>query len=1187
MKTRIWEISFPGSTRGYLRSVMDKVTCDVHGGACMLKTGVKDGPTKGRSFYVCVDKRGCDFSKAASISPSHCLQHEDSMVELQALTSNQQQQCNRLYYRCIVGKKAGQRWCGNVPWTVPEKEEKKCEKRAQASCLPPVRNPFKALEKADQESECRKMQGESQGKDNREKKPTGEEEKDDEGEGQTLIADTYRGKHLPAGITLKKKSVDKTPPPSTFVPKSDMATSAVSLSVPKSDKATSEGSVETASVSHSTPKNGIATSGVPMPVPKNAMATIEVSVSEPKSDPTTSSLSMFVPKCEMVTCKGPIVTSPTESNMAASKGSVPMANASTSVAKSEMVASRGSARASPSTSAPKSEMVASRVSDNNKQWRTRQTKQYHDDDEDVVLVSVKPPQKTPKAPTTAIQKPLTAYPGFQPASNVKGPLRDPQGMHTMLSIQLQQEKATLSVVNLEALPDKGERLRTRVRELEAALESLNLAPTDETPPTSQVVNPFSRPGGTILIPAPPAPGPHLQHSQGFSQMYGEHQAFYGGRMTDNRLLAVKNATYEAIDHLHTSLESCPAADTEALDPKGLKVSLLAHQKRALAWLLWREAQNPCGGILADDMGLGKTLTMIALILAQKINAKVKAKEEGQKKKEEEKEEELKKQEGWLSRTDCRSVISKATLVICPASLLHHWKKEIERHVKVARLSVYLYHGPDRIKNPRVLADHDVVVTTYSLVSREAPGHKEADKPNKEANDAPAAAGGGPLLCVAWARVILDEAHNIKNPKVQQSMAVCQLRASARWAMTGTPIQNNLLDMYSLLNFLRCSPFDEYKVWKAQVDNGSKRGRERLNILTRTLMLRRTKDQQDSSGKPLVALPDRTCKMHQLQLSEDEQAVYDVVFAQSRATLQNYLKKHEGNDVKRGSNSASNTFDRFSQEFGLSQSDPPVSSWQQPQQAPSTAHILSLLLRLRQCCCHLSLLQKTLDSSELQGDAVVLSLEEQLNALSLTSGPSTLDAAEDTVGLNGMRFPLRLFEDGSRSTKISAIVSELEAIRAKGDDQKSVIVSQWTSLLHIVALHLRQMGLRYGIIDGTVNPKRRMDLVEEFNTNPKEPQVMLVSLCAGGVGLNLVGGNHLFLMDMHWNPALEDQACDRIYRVGQRRDVTIHRFECEGTVEQKISRLQAKKKQLAQSVLSGTESAIAKLSLTDLKIIFGV
>ena len=152
--------------------------------------------------------------------------------------------------------------------------------------------------------------------------------------------------------------------------------------------------------------------------------------------------------------------------------------------------------------------------------------------------------------------------------------------------------------------------------------------------------------------------------------------------------------------------------------------------------------------------------------------------------------------------------------------------------------------------------------------------------------------------------------------------------------------------------------------------------------------------------------------------------------------------------------------------------------------------------------------------------------------------------------------------------------------------KSVIVSQWTSMLQVVALHLKKNRLTYATIDGSVNPKQRMDLVEAFN-HSQGPQVMLISLLAGGVGLNLTGGNHLFLLDMHWNPSLEDQACDRIYRVGQKKDVVIHRFVCEGTVEEKILQLQEKKKDLAKQVLSGSEGPVTKLTLADLKILFGI
>ncbi|XP_044222442.1 transcription termination factor 2 isoform X2 [Thunnus albacares] len=1151
---------------------MEKVLCKVHGSVCMLKTGVKDGPNKGKSFYVCIDKQGCDFSQLASISPSHCLNHEDSMVELQALTFSQQQQSYRLFYRCIVGKKAGQKWCGNVPWTAPEKEKRNplSDTQAPPSCLPPARNPFKAPVKTDKDSEWRRMQcggGDVKGREEKDSEASHKGERKEscqkenvesigagaekeEEEGKLNASDTYRGKQLPPGMKVKKRISDE----------ERKKANAEENVVDKVQDETKENHNKQREAEKTSP-----TSSVKAARSEKINQTSQDSHKDPAQQPTGSEPSQKEQ------------TDPTVKE---------------SVSKSAPGSSTNAARHSDKTRSPASNTPT--------QPEYRQTKNHQDDDDDdVVLVSVKPAtQKTP--PASTIQKPLTTFPGFQPTSKVKGQVEDPRGLHNMLTAQLQQKKATLSVVNVAALPDKGERLRTQVKELEDALESLSLTAasqpesegternsSDAGPGCSQV-NPFSRQGGTILLPAPPAPGPYshqasgsslgLQLSQGNTQMYGANpqvQAFYGGRMTDDRLLAVKNATCEAIDHLHKSLESCPGPEAEVPDPKGIKVTLLAHQRRALAWLLWREAQNPCGGILADDMGLGKTLTMISLILAKKSETK----EEREKKEE-------KKAENWISKTDSSVVVSKGTLIICPASLVHHWKKEVERHVKTGKLTVYLYHGPNRERSAKVLADYDVVVTTYSLVSKEIPVQKEeAEKPNKDADEVPS--HSAPLLRVAWARVVLDEAHNIKNPKVQTSMAVCRLRARARWAVTGTPIQNNLLDMYSLLKFLRCSPFDEYKLWKAQVDNGSKRGRERLNILTRSLLLRRTKDQKDSTGKPLVSLPDRTCEVHQLKLSEDEQAVYDVVFAQSRSTLQNYLKRHEGNDVNKRNTSSSNPFDK-AQEFGMPQADPAVSSSQQPQQASSTVHILSLLLRLRQCCCHLSLLKKTLDSSELQGDGIVLSLEEQLNALSLSSSPSTSSPhPKDTVGLNGTHFPSHLFEDSSESTKISAIVSELKAIRQKSDDQKSVIVSQWTSMLRIVAVHLQRMGLRYAVIDGTVNPKRRMELVEEFNTNPKGPQVMLVSLCAGGVGLNLTGGNHLFLIDMHWNPALEDQACDRIYRVGQSKDVTIHRFVCDGTVEDKISTLQAKKKELAQNVLSGTGSTFSKLSLADLKIIFGV
>ncbi|XP_023690181.2 transcription termination factor 2 [Paramormyrops kingsleyae] len=1139
---------------------MEEVFCDTHGTQCLLKTGVKDGPTKGKSFYLCsVRGAPCDFTRTADIPPSHCLHHEDSLVELQAVAPRDQKHCYRLLFRCIVGKKEGLKWCGSLPWKEKKAAEKKHSDREESQIpgCPRERNPFKVPSKTDEASEWRILQNGGSGR----QEKTAEQREENTGggtedEGGKKHCRTYQ---LPPGARVKKKSSGEGRRDDDLGRESAEVTNDPTgtwVKEARSGREEKRGQNRGRKSEEALGKEEVAGhGGVCEEVQSHKDAKKRVSQegerrNDRKDTPSQDNEGQRPRKTEKDTAQ-----------VLPADGTVV-----------------------PCSTGAKEDQCSKPV-----QQKGGRTDSQEEEDNDVLLVSVQ--LGTKQTPLTEmgkavapVQKTLTSFPGFHLASHAKAPQEDPQTLHNQLSTQLKQKKATLSTVNLSALPDKGERLKNQVKELEEALESLSLNTGDLSQPEPQSAgddtklgiipsqtNTVSRLGGTILLPGPCVPvqaGPSplgLDLSQGHSGVNPQVHAFYGGRMTESRMLVVRNVTTEAIDHLHHSLESCPGPDSEEKDPRGIKVPLLPHQRRALAWLRWRETQKPCGGILADDMGLGKTLTMIALILARK-----------QKEKKDDKLEE------WISKKDSSLVASQGTLIICPASLVHHWKNEIEKRVKGGHLSVYLYHGPNRQRSTRVLADHDMVVTTYSLVSKEIPVEKEdPQKPSQDVADVPAKLP--PLMRVVWARVILDEAHNIKNPKAQTSIAVCRLRAQARWAVTGTPVQNNLLDMYSLLKFLRCSPFDEYKLWKAQVDNGSKRGGERLNILTQSLLLRRTKGELDSDGKPLVALPDRVCEVHHLKLSEDEQAVYDVIFTQSKSTLQSYLKRHERDDST--AEVKTNPFQKVAREFGVP-SDTVASSQPASSSASSAVHILSLLLRLRQCCCHLSLLKKTLDQSELQGDGITLSLEEQLGALSL-SEPTPDPNPEDMVSLNGNRFRSSLFEDTSCSTKIAAILSELRKIREAHSAQKCVIVSQWTSMLHIVAVHLRELGLRFAVIDGTVNPKRRMDLVEEFNNDPKGPQVMLVSLCAGGVGINLVGGNHLFLMDMHWNPALEDQACDRIYRVGQTRNVTIHRFVCGGTVEEKISSLQEKKKELAKKVLSGTSDSFTKLSLADLRVIFGV
>ncbi|NWT18071.1 TTF2 factor, partial [Vireo altiloquus] len=1165
------------------------------GSLCFLKTGVRDGPNKGKSFYVCGTQgpAACGFVLPAPVPASHCLIHEGCVVELQVLVQQPDRDQYQLFYRCLKSKLNGKKWCGSIPWQDPKATKVSEALESQPSRAPffnstGQRNPFKVLDKNCAPSSWKQMK-QGNGEESKAKGVEAENESVlvSHKEKQSTTSDSSTETESLEELKNKKKPSkgSKSNPEfqGTTVSESKLGLSETrkGKNALSEEKKYSDSGRESKKLSDCVDKEpGAKSKLLPLSLGKQSMST-KPPVEEQLGDKSLKS-------CGDKETREKDCTGQKNGGMKlVCKEDAPSPTGAQSA--SQSAALRGGAESglpkaqlSPELPQPPGEASGS-----------------DSDEVQFVLCSSSgksKPEKSVEIPSGESGKSVqgTSLPAAAASHRVEGP-QDPKVLHNHLVVQLKQKKSTLATVNIQLLPDKGERLLKQVQDLEAALSALNIS-TAETSKKGQdstssscceepVSNPVGRPGGTKLItplplqdPAAKASAGAHSHSLAAATLGSSGQSFgmsvgvqnlYGGRMTEDRIRAVHSAIFEAINHLHKSLESCPTEETAAEDPCGLKVPLLQHQKQALAWLLWRESQKPCGGILADDMGLGKTLTMIALILAQKQLKTEKRKET---------------LEIWLSKNESTVIPSHGTLVICPASLIHHWKKEIERRVAFGKLRVYLYHGPNRDKHAEVLSGYDVVVTTYSLLSKEVPTSKEeGEVPAQDHDVGSGSSPCSPLLRVAWARIILDEAHNIKNPRVQTSIAVCKLRASARWAVTGTPIQNNLLDMYSLLRFLRCSPFDEYKVWKYQVDNNTRKGGERLSLLTRSLLLQRRKDQLDLAGKPLVSLPQRSTQLHQLKLSAEEQSVYNVLFARSRSTLQSYLKRQE-QKIEGREYDGGNPFEKVAQEFGVSQKEFLASS-RSASEVSSTVHVLSMLLRLRQCCCHLSLLKVALDQVNLNSEGLALSIEEQLGALTL-SELQTSDS-KSTVYLNGTAFQTDIFEITRESTKIAQLLAELKTIQSHSEPQKSVVVSQWTSMLKVVAVHLQRLGLKYATVDGSVNPKQRMDVVEEFNNNPKGPQVMLVSLLAGGVGLNLTGGNHLFLLDMHWNPALEDQACDRIYRVGQQKDVVIHRFVCEGTVEEKILQLQKRKKGLAQQVLSGKGETFTKLTLADLKILFGI
>ncbi|XP_066124266.1 transcription termination factor 2 isoform X3 [Saccopteryx bilineata] len=1212
---------------------MELVMCPEHGTFCFLKTGARDGPNKGKSFYVCRDDR-CTFVQATDIPVSHCLLHEGFVVELQGLFPLQGMKEYRLFFRCIRSKAKGKQWCGYIPWQDPDSKEcsvtSKSQHVSEPFCHPSTqqRNPFKVLDENQEPSLWKQF---IKGEDEEKMADKKQREKGDSllgpKEEQKPESNSRREKDLSPGLVVKEKSAGQEKPRGEKTKRPCEA---------QDIEGTHDGKLS--EIRHKQCHGSELGKPPVSPWEKRAGEVYVQKGSEPPREKAAKPLPQIVhsqspmnkpPEGEQLSKELPksgearemkvedkLNTQPTQAKLLLGHCQAQMEGHHAPAAKGLATQSVLPAAGPPLGERPETDTSSS-----------------DSEEDDAVTVFSQPgnPLLLDKAVDSQKKENLqlpcqTVHRKMSLASGVSKKVEpsDLAARHAYLTSQLKQKKSTLASVNIQVLPDRGQKLLKQIQELEEALSALNLSPEQEkgererekgeeqeasTPicaltrqaqgfePATSVfqVNALSHCATTgtdeksntqvpqqsdftrttadppHLVPPRPLQGQDLQALGSLGPKAaclvaaGQSSYFCGGPTNQGHLHAVWKITSEAIDELHRSLESRPDETALVEDPDGLKVPLLQHQKQALAWLLWRESQKPQGGILADDMGLGKTLTMIALILAQKNQ---------EKNKEKNKNMDL----TWLSKDDSTEFTSNGTLIICPASLIHHWKKEVEKHVSNSKLRICLYHGPNREQRAKILSTYDIVITTYSLLAKEIPTKKHGGE--VPGTDLSEKGSSTPLLRVVWARIILDEAHSVKNPRVQTSIAVCKLQARARWAVTGTPIQNNLLDMYSLLKFLRCSPFDDFNLWRSQVDNHSKKGGERLSILTKSLLLRRTKDQLDSTGKPLVMLPRRQSQLHHLKLSEDENTVYSVLFATSRSALQSYLKRQESEGNQYG-RSPDNPFSRVAQEFG---SSGPGCSVAADSQRPSTVHILSQVLRLRQCCCHLSLLKSALDPVELESEDLLLSLEEQFGALTL----SELHSSElsSTVSLNGKCFKVELFDDTRESTKISSLLAELEEIRRNSESQKSVIVSQWTSMLKVVAWHLKRHRLTYATIDGSVSPKQRMDLVEAFNSS-RGPQVMLISLLAGGIGLNLTGGNHLFLLDMHWNPSLEDQACDRIYRVGQQKDVVIHKFVCEETVEEKILQLQEKKKDLAKQVLSISGELVTKLTLADLKVLFGI
>ncbi|EJU01509.1 hypothetical protein DACRYDRAFT_53063 [Dacryopinax primogenitus] len=611
------------------------------------------------------------------------------------------------------------------------------------------------------------------------------------------------------------------------------------------------------------------------------------------------------------------------------------------------------------------------------------------------------------------------------------------------------------------------------------------------------------------------------------------------------------------------------------------IKLMPHQVKGRMWMKSREEGKAKGGILADDMGLGKTIQTFTRIVDGKRTDK-------------------EKEEGY----------ARGTLIICPVGLIKQWREELGK--MTVGLKVIEHHGSGRTKGI-VLERADVVITSYSVVSSEHGASEGGSDHSKTAKKPKAKAKTGledfiaegsdeedsdefaqqvvkkkskkkpacPLFEIDWLRIVLDEAQNIKNKSAKMSIGCCALNSKFKWCLTGTPIQNSVDDLYPLLKFLVVKPLNDWTQFRQHISQPVKAGKpacpmKRLQVILKVIMLRRTKTDM-INGQPLLKLPPREVQVVQCEFDKDEREFYAALQERTTLTFNKFLKR---GDVMKNYTS-----------------------------------VLVLLLRIRQACGHPGLVSK--DFSE-EKDALdpkagkddkdeqeVTQQEEDeladlLGKMNVGDKPEMCpinldsdDSDESVVAIprNEAAFPKKSHKSNGlpklppSSAKIRKIVELLTDIADRSNrEEKTIIFSQFTGMLDLLEPFLKHHGVKFSRIDGSLRPVEREQAINKIK-NDKATTVILISFKAGGVGLNLVCCNNVILVDLWWNPALEDQAFDRAHRLGQTRAVNIYKLVIENTVEDRILIMQDKKREVATVALSGGKLSKNKLDLNDLIALF--
>lgn len=563
-----------------------------------------------------------------------------------------------------------------------------------------------------------------------------------------------------------------------------------------------------------------------------------------------------------------------------------------------------------------------------------------------------------------------------------------------------------------------------------------------------------------------------------------------------------------------------------------------------------------------------------------------------------------------------------TLVVAPMSLLAQWESEATKASKPGTLKTMVYYGMDKAANLQNLCCEanaasapNLIITSYGVILSEF---------NQVAARGGDRGSHGGLFSLEFFRIILDEAHFIKNRQSKTAKACYELSAQHRWVLTGTPIVNRLEDLFSLVRFLRVEPWSNFSFWKTfiTVPFESKdfiRALDVVQTVLEPLVLRRTKDMKTPDGKALVPLPPRTIEIEEIELSQQEREVYDYIFTRAKrtfnatmeagTTLKSYttifaqilrlrqscchpiLTRNkaiaaEEEEAAAASDVANGLADDMDLQELIERFTSDANSGEEDITNKFGAHVLQQIQSevQNECpicaeepmiepavtgCWHSACKKCLVDYIEHQKSKHTLPLcfncRAPINARDVfeiinhtdddplyTATPPSNPTPSQTP-----RMSLRRIGTDA-SAKIAALMAHLKSIRSDSTSTKSVVFSQFTSFLDLISPELSRASIPFLRFDGAMTQKARAAVLSEFDKSNKGI-VLLLSLRAGGVGLNLTSAKRVFMMDPWWSFAVEAQAIDRVHRMGQVDEVKVVRFVVAGSIEGRMLRIQDRKK----------------------------